>query len=84
MKRTGGFALAVLSVVSLAGCLHFRSTGPCYGVGCRAFTTPSGASSQNASSQSAAEQSAQAANQPNSPAAKRSHGIHALLKKAKL
>jgi hypothetical protein len=32
---TGGLLLALLSVVSLGGCIH--STGPCYGVGCHAF-----------------------------------------------
>jgi hypothetical protein len=33
---TGGFVLVLLSVVAFGGCLH--STGPCYGVGCHAFT----------------------------------------------
>jgi hypothetical protein len=32
----GGLLLVLLSVVSLSGCMH--STGPCYGVGCHAFT----------------------------------------------
>lgn len=33
---TGGFLLVLLSFVGLGGCVH--STGPCYGVGCHAFT----------------------------------------------
>ncbi len=83
MKTTGGLLLLLLCAVSLAGCIH--ATGPCYGVGCHAFTTPSGGHSQNAGSQAAPARSAQAAaTQPKSSAAKKSHGIHALLKKVKL
>lgn len=44
---TGGFLLLLLSVVTLGGCIH--STGPCYGVGCHAFTgaQPQPAAQQN-------------------------------------
>ena len=89
MKITGG--LLLLLAVSLAGCIH--ATGPCYGVGCHAFTTPSSARTQNAGSQNtqsptAPQQNAQTAQagaaQPNASGAKKSHGIHALLKKIKL
>jgi len=89
MKITGG--LLLLIAASLAGCIH--ATGPCYGVGCHAFTTPSGgqshrAQSQGAHVQSAPEQANQAsqaaAGKPNAPAAQKSHGMLALLKKIKL
>lgn len=33
---TGSLLFLLLSAVSLGGCIH--STGPCYGVGCHAFT----------------------------------------------
>ncbi|MGH9740658.1 MAG: hypothetical protein ACRD4X_19025 [Candidatus Acidiferrales bacterium] len=80
-----GLLLVILSAVSLAGCLHFRGAGPCYGVGCPAFATPPASASQSASSQPASAQNTEtAANQPNSSAAKHPHGLHALLKKAKL
>jgi hypothetical protein len=84
MKITGG--LLLLLAVSLVGCIH--ATGPCYGVGCHAFTTPSAGQSQGAQSQAAPQQSShgsQAADaQSNAPAGKKSHGIHGLLKKIKL
>jgi len=63
---TRGFLLALLSVVSLGGCIH--STGPCYGVGCHAFTGGSGAQSQ--------------ASQPDS--GKKPRHAHKLLDKIKL
>jgi len=80
MKTTGGLLIVLLCAVSLAGCI--RATGPCYGVGCHAFTTPSGSQAQNAA---APAQNAQAtASRPKSKAAQKSHGLHALLKKIKL
>ncbi|MGH9715918.1 MAG: hypothetical protein ACRD4R_04200 [Candidatus Acidiferrales bacterium] len=82
MKTTGGLLL-LLCAGSLAGCIH--ATGPCYGVGCHAFTTPSARQSQAAQSQTApAKKSQTVADQPNAPDAKKSHGMHALLKKVKL
>lgn len=85
MKLYGGLLLVMLSSVSLAGCLQFRGAGPCYGAGCAGFTQPPASAPQNSSSQPAAARGTEtAANQPDSPAAKRSHGLHALLKKAKL
>lgn len=85
MKLYGGLLLVMLSSVSLAGCLQFRGAGPCYGVGCAGFTQPPASAPQNSSSQPAAARGSEtAANQPDSPAAKQSHGLHALLKKAKL
>ncbi len=33
---TGSLLLVLLCVVGVGGCMH--STGPCYGVGCHAFT----------------------------------------------
>jgi len=84
MKTAGCFLLLV--AVSLAGCVH--ATGPCYGVGCHAFTTPSGARPRNAQSQSARERASHnsqtAAEQRNAPPAQRSHGMFALLKEIKL
>jgi hypothetical protein len=81
MKMTGGLLIVMLCAVSLAGCI--RATGPCYGVGCHAFTTPSGSQAQNAPAPPA--RNAQAtASQPKAPASKKRHGIRALLKKVKL
>lgn len=86
MRLTVGLLLVLLSAVSLGGCLRFRSAaGPCYGVGCPALTAPSGSSARNTSLQSASAQAEDTtANQANSSADKKSHGIHALLKKVKL
>ncbi|HVB86923.1 MAG TPA: hypothetical protein VNK23_09715 [Candidatus Dormibacteraeota bacterium] len=79
MKLTGG--LLLLFALSLAGCIH--ATGPCYGVGCHAFTTPSGAKSQASPNQTS--QTSQTSPGPASASgAKKSHGIHSLLKKVKL
>lgn len=61
-----GFLLVLLSVVSLAGCFH--STGPCYGVGCHAFTGGSGAQARG--------------NQPDT--GKKPRHAHNLLKRIKL
>jgi hypothetical protein len=88
MRITGG--LLLLIAVSLGGCIH--ATGPCYGVGCHAFTAPSGAGSQQSAAQkpdslTAPEKtrsSTQAAAQTNASAAQKSHGMLALLKKIRL
>jgi hypothetical protein len=73
MKLTGGLLLVLLFAVSLAGCIH--ETGPCYGVGCRAFTSPP--ASQPTPAQAAATQ-------PGSKSAKKSHRFSKMLKKVKL
>jgi hypothetical protein len=84
MKITGG--LLLILAVSLAGCI--RATGPCYGMGCHAFTTPSRGQAPTAASQSAPERTNQTsqtmAGSANTSDAKKSHGIHALLKKVRL
>lgn len=83
MKTTGGLLIVLLCAVSLAGCI--RATGPCYGVGCHAFTTPSGSRARKATAPTPPARNAQAAaNQKKSKAGKKSHGLHALLKKIKL
>ena len=74
MRRTGGLALVLFLAVSLTGCLHFlhfRNTGPCYGVGCPAFADAPRAGSE---AQSAPARKTQAAaNQPKPSAAKAAH-----------
>jgi hypothetical protein len=87
-KTTGGLLLLLLSALTLSGCLVLRSEGPCYGVGCRAFTTPQASGqAQSAASPNAPAQNAQSAagqNPSAAPSSKKPHGFHALLKKIKL
>jgi hypothetical protein len=71
MKLSGGiFLLLLLSAVSLGGCMAFHGAGPCYGVGCGAFSAPSG--------------SAPAAAQSNADTGKKPRRARKLLKKIKL
>ncbi len=49
MRIAGGFFFVLFLAAGLGGCMH--DTGPCYGVGCRAFA-PSSAQSQATSGQS--------------------------------
>jgi hypothetical protein len=83
MKMTRGLLIVMLCAVSLAGCI--RATGPCYGVGCHAFTTPSGSQAQSAAAPAPPAQNSQAASsRRKSKAPQKRHGLHALLKKVKL
>lgn len=70
MKLSAGFLLVLLSAVSLSGCLQFHGAGPCYGVGCGAFSAHSG--------------SAPAATQSNPDSGKKPRHAHKFLKKIKL
>lgn len=36
-KQIGCVGVLVLSMLFLSSCAYFRSPGPCYGVGCKAF-----------------------------------------------
>ena len=55
MRKTTGFLLILgVSTLSLSGCLFTRVAGPCYGVGCPAFSS-SGTQKSAALPQSAGE-----------------------------
>jgi hypothetical protein len=38
-KKLEGILILSLCAISLSGCIYLRQTGPCYGVGCPAFTS---------------------------------------------
>jgi hypothetical protein len=86
---TGAFLIALLSLLMFSGCMVLRPSGPCYGVGCHAFTVPQGSQAQNvAPANSTQAQDRQAPNteaQNTEPAASQHpHGLKALLQKVKL
>lgn len=80
MKTTGVLVVVLLCAATLAGC--FRATGPCYGVGCRAFAPGSGSRTQNAAAPKQKEKAASA--RAGAKGGQKSHGVYALLKKIKL
>lgn len=89
--RTASVVLALLSLLALSGCMVLRTGGPCYGVGCHAFTAPQGSQSASvAPANNTASQNAPAANteaqnaQPAASTPQKAHGVKALLQKVKL
>lgn len=90
-KRNGGLVLPLLSLLALSGCMVLRTSGPCYGVGCHAFTAPQGSQAQSvAPSNNTQAQNTPAANteaqnaQPAASTPQKAHGVKALLQKVKL
>ncbi len=69
-NKLGCLLILLVSTLCLTGCIYLRPIGPCYGVGCPAFSSsqsaqhsqaqPAQPQSQNAQAQSTADSNAQA------------------------